>query len=133
MSQQEQEAQRVWSQCRQKVRKYVDSKIPEKLKSYYKGLSDLVDHLIHQLEQVTQQLHNHWEAKNSILLQLEYANFKKLVENLETEEQEATKVLHILKRWHIHYGEVYEQLSKAREIMSELYREQKMTTDTLLQ
>ena len=121
MSQQELEAQQVWLQCRQKVRKYVDSKMPEKLESYYKGLSDLINELIHQQEQVTQQLHNHREAENSILLQPEYENFKKLVETLETEEQEETKVHHILKSWHIHYGEVYEQLSKAREIMTELY------------
>ena len=83
--------------CRLKVEKNVDSKIPEKPESYYKGLSDLIDQLIHQHEQVTQELHNHREAENSILLQPEYDNFKKLVETLEAEEQEATKVHHILK------------------------------------
>ena len=96
-------------------------------------MSDLIDQLIHQHEQVTQQLHNHREAENSILLQPEYENFKKLVETLETEEQEATKILHILKSWHIHYWEVYEQLSKARETLTELYSQQKMTTNILLQ
>ena len=44
-----------------------------------------------------------------------------------------TKVHHILKSWNIHYGEVYEQLSKAREILTELYSQQKTTTDILLQ
>ena len=66
MSQQEQEAQQVWLQCRQRVGKYVNTKIPEKPKSYYKGLSNLIDQLIHQHEKVTQQLHNHREAENSI-------------------------------------------------------------------
>ena len=54
MSQQEREAQQVWSQCREKVGKYVDSKIPEKPESYSKGMFDFIDHLIHQHEQVTQ-------------------------------------------------------------------------------
>ena len=56
-----------------------------------------------------------------------------MVQTLEAEEQEATKVHLILKSWHIHYGEVYEQLSKGREILTELYNQQKMTTDILLQ
>ena len=133
MSQQEREAQQVWLQCRENVGKYVDRKIPEKPESYYKGLSDLIDHLIHQHKQVTQQLHNHREAEKSILLQSEYENFKKLVETLETEEQEATKVHHILKSWHVHYGEVYEQLSKARETLTKLCSQQKTTTNILLQ
>ena len=78
-------------------------------------------------------MHNYLEAENSILLQPEYENFKHLVETLQTEEQEATKVHNILKRWHIHYGEVHKQLSKVRETLSELYNQQKMTTDTMLQ
>lgn len=97
MSQQEQEAQQVWLQCRKKVGKYVDTKIPKKPKSYYKGLSDLIDHLIRQHEQVTQPLHNHRESKISILLQPEYENFKQLVETLESKEQEETKFHLILK------------------------------------
>ena len=121
MSRKEQEAQQVWSQCQQKVGKHVDIQAPRKPQSYYKGLSDLIDQLIYQHEQVTQQLHDHWEAENSILLQPEYENFKHLVETLKTEEQEVTKVHNILKSWHIHYGEVYEQLSKARETLSKLY------------
>ena len=86
MSWQEQEAQQIWSQCRQKVGKYVNIKAPEKPQSYYQGRSDLIDQLIHQNELVTQQLHNHLEAENSILLQPEYENFKHLVKMLQAEE-----------------------------------------------
>ena len=56
-----------------------------------------------------------------------------MVKTLEAEEQEAKKVHHILKSLHVHYGEVYEQLSKANNILTELYSQHKMTTDILLQ
>ena len=71
--------------------------------------------------------------ENSILLQPEYENFKHLVETLQAEEQKAMKTHNILKNWHVHYGEVYEQLSKARDTLLDLYNQQKTTTYTLLQ
>ena len=77
--------------------KYVDAKIPEKPQSYYQGFSDLSDQLIYQHKQVTLQLHNHLEAENSILLKLEYETFKHLVDTLQQEEKEATKIHNILK------------------------------------
>ena len=89
------------------MEKYVNIEEPDKPQSY-QGLSNLIDQLIHQHEQVTQQLHNHLEVENSILLQPEYENFKHLVETLQAKEQEATKTHNILKNWHVHYGEVYE-------------------------
>ena len=71
------------------MEKYVDIKDPEKPQSFYQGLSDLIDQLIQQHEQVTLQLHSHLEAKNYILLKLEYENFKHLVDTLQQEEKEA--------------------------------------------
>ena len=71
------------------MEKYFDIKDPEKPQSYYQGLSDLIDQLIQQHEQVTLQLHNHLEAENSILLNPEYENFKHLVNTLQQEEKEA--------------------------------------------
>ena len=77
--------------------KYVDAKIPKKPQSYYQGFSNLIDQLIYQHEQVTLQLHNHLEVENSILLKLEYETFKHLVDTLQQEEKEATKIHNILK------------------------------------
>lgn len=38
-----------------------------------------------------------------------------------------------MKNRHVHYGEVYQQLSKSRDNLSELYNVQKTSTDDLLQ
>ena len=38
-----------------------------------------------------------------------------------------------MKNWHVQYGEVYQQLSKSRDNLSELYNVQKTSTDDLLQ
>ena len=56
-----------------------------------------------------------------------------MVETIQVEEQEATKTHNILKNWHVHYGEVYEQLYKARDTLSDLYNQQKIATAALLQ
>ena len=115
------------------MEKYVDAKIPEKPQSYYQGFFDLIDQLIYQHEQVTLQLHNHLETKNSIMLKPEYETFKHLVNTRQQEEKEATKIHNILKNWHVHYGEVYLQLTKFRDTLSELYNVQKISTNNLLQ
>lgn len=39
----------------------------------------------------------------------------------------------VLKNWHIHYGEVYQQLAKSRDSMIELYNVHKTSTNNLLQ
>ena len=80
------------------MEKYVDAKIPEKPHSYYQGFFDLIDKLIQQHEQVTLQLHNHLEAKNFILLNPKYETFKHLVDTLQQEEKEATRIHNILKK-----------------------------------
>ena len=38
-----------------------------------------------------------------------------------------------MKNWHVHYGEVYQQLSKSRDNLSKLYNVQKTFIDDLLQ
>ena len=113
--------------------KYVDAKIPEKPQSYYQGFSDLIDQLIDQHKQVTLQLSTHLEAENSILLKPKYETFKHLVDTLQQEDKEATKFHNVLKNWHVHYGEVYQQLIKSRDTVSEIYNVQKTSTDDLLQ
>ena len=97
--------------------KYVDIKALETPQSYYQGHFDLINQLIQQHQQVTLQLHNHLEVENSILLKLEYENFKHLVDMLQQEEKEASKIHNMLKNWHVHYGEVYQQLSKSRHLV----------------
>ena len=93
----------------------------------------MVDQLIDQHEQVTLQLHNHLEAENSILLKPEYESFKHLIETLQQEEREATKIHNVLKSWHVHYGDVYQQLSKSIDTLVELYKVQQIAIDDLLQ
>ena len=76
---------------------------------------------------------NHLEAENSILLKPKYETFKQLVDTLQQEEKEATKIHNVLKNWHVHYGEVYQQLTKSRDSFLELYKVQKISTNNLLQ
>ena len=115
------------------MEKYIDIKAPKKPQSYYQGFSALIDQLIQQHEQVTLQQHNHLEVENFILLKPEYETFKHLVNTLQQEEKEATKIHNILKNCHIHYGEVYQQLTRSRDTLSELYNVQKISTNNLLQ
>ena len=93
----------------------------------------MIDQLIDRHEQLALQLHTHLEAENSILLKHEYKTFKHLVDTLQQEEREATKVHNVLKNWHVHHGEVYQQLTMSRDTLSELYNVQKTPTDDLLQ
>ena len=81
----------------------------------------MVDHLIVRNEQLLAQLRNHLEVENSILLKLEYETFKHLVDTLQLEEKEVSKIYNFLKNWHVHYGEVYRQLTKSRDNLTELY------------
>ena len=113
--------------------KYVDAKIPENPQSYYQGFFDLIDQLIVQHDQVTLQLHTHLEAKNSILLNPEYETSKHLVDTFQQDEKESTKNHNVLRNWNVHYGEVYQQLTKSRDTLSELYNFQKTSTNDLLQ
>ena len=57
----------------------------------------MVDHLINKNEKLSVQLHNHLEAKNSILLKLEYETFKHLIDTLRLEEKEVSKIYNVLK------------------------------------
>ena len=81
----------------------------------------MVDNLIVKNEQLSAQLHDHLEVENSILLKPEYETFKHLVDTLRLEEKEVSKFYNILKNWHVHYGEVYQQLTKSRDNHIELY------------
>ena len=67
------------------------------------------------------------------MLKPEYETFKHLVDTLQQEEKEATKIHNVLKNWHVHYGEVYQQLTKSRDTLSELYNVLKTSTGDLLQ
>ena len=55
------------------------------------------------------------------MLKLEYETFKHLVDTLQQEGKEATKNHNILKNWHVHYGDMYQQLTKSRDTLLELY------------
>ena len=93
----------------------------------------MVDNLIVKNEQLSAQLHDHLKAKNSILLKPEYETFKHLVDTLLLEEKEVSKIYNVLKNRHVHYGEVYQQLTKSRDNLTELYNVQKTSTDLQLQ
>ena len=92
----------------------------------------MIDQLIDQHEQVTLQLHTQLEAENSILLKPEYESFKHLIETLQQEERVGTKIHNVLKIWHVHYGDVYQQLMKSKDTLVELYKVQQTTTYDLL-
>ena len=93
----------------------------------------MVDNLIVKNEQMLAQLHDHLEAENSILLKLEYETFKHLVDTLRLEEKEVSKMYNILKNWHVHYGEVYQQLTNSRDNLTKLYNVRRTLTDLQLQ
>ena len=93
----------------------------------------MVDQLIDRHEKISLQLNTHLEVENSILLKPEYDTFNHSIDTLQQEEKEATKIYNVLKNWHIYYGEVYQQLTKSRDTLSELYNIQKTSTDDLLQ
>ena len=93
----------------------------------------MVNNLIVKNEQLSTQLHNHLEEENSILLKPKYETFKHLVDTLRLEEKEASKIYNVLKNWHVHYGEVYQQLTKSRDNLTELYIVQKTSADLQLQ
>ena len=92
----------------------------------------MVDNLIVKNEQLSAQLHDHLEVENSILLKPEYETFKHLVDTLRLEEKEVSKFYNILKNWHVHYGEVYQQLTKSRDNLTELYNVQRTSTNLQL-
>ena len=94
--------------------------------------SDMVDHLIDTNERLSVQLHNHLEAENSILLKPKYETFKHMIDTLRQEEKEFSKIYNVLKNWHIHYGEVYQQLTKSRDNLTKLYNVHKTSTDVQL-
>ena len=93
----------------------------------------MVDQLIDRHEKLSLQLNNHLEAENFVLLKLEYETFKHLVDTLWLEDKEVSKIYNVLKNWHVHYGEVYQQLTKLRDNLIELYNVQKTSTDIQLQ
>jgi hypothetical protein len=93
----------------------------------------MVDNSIVKNEQLSAQLHDHLEAENSILLKLEYETFKHLVDTLRLEEKEVLKIYNILKNWHVHYGEFYQQLTESRDNLTELYNVQRTLTNLQLQ
>jgi hypothetical protein len=92
----------------------------------------MVYQLIDQHEHLSLQLNTHLEVENSILLKPEYDTVKHLIDTLQQEDKEATKIDNVLKNWDVHYGEVYQQLTKSRDTLSELYDIQKTSTDELL-
>ena len=47
--------------------------------------------------------------------------------------KEVSKIYNILKNWHVHYGEVYQQLTKSRDNLIELYNVQRTLTNLQLQ
>lgn len=91
----------------------------------------MVDRLINRHEKLSLQLNNHLEATNSIMLKPEYENFKHLTDTLRKEEEKASKIHNVLKNWHIHYGEVYQQLTKSRDSLIELYNVKKLPPMTI--
>ena len=48
------------------------------------------------------------------------------------EEKEVSKIYNILKNWHVHYGEVYQQLTKSRDNLTKLYNVQRTSTNLQL-
>lgn len=93
----------------------------------------MVDNLIVKNDQLSAQLHDLLKAKKSILLKHEYDTFKHLVDTLRLEEKEVSKIYNIFKNWHIHYGEVYQQLTKSKDNLTKLYNVQRTSTDLQLQ
>ena len=79
------------------------------------------------------KLHNHLEVENSILLKPKYETFKHLVDTLQLGEKEVSKIYNVLKNRHVHYGEVYKQLTKSRDNITELHNVQKTSIDLQLQ
>ena len=67
----------------------------------------MLDQLIDRHEKLSLQLNTHLEAENSILLKPKYETLKHLIDTLQQEEKEATKIHNVLKNWHVCYGEVY--------------------------
>lgn len=56
-----------------------------------------------------------------------------MIDTLQQEEKEISKIYNLLKNWHVHYGEVYQQLTKSRDNLTELYNLQKTSTNIQLQ
>ena len=71
-------------------------------------------------------MHDHLEAENSILLKPEYETSKHLVNTLGLEKKEISKIYNILKNSNVHYDEVYQQLTKSRDNLTEHTRSKKL-------